>query len=546
MSDNILESYFVKVSAIPDASSFLKLQSVLHHTDLSIKGLTTSSLKAMTTFEIASVGAFTAIGAGLVSLADKTAMTDQSYRLMGLRFLMTKSSARSMQMALDELGATMDEVAYDPELNERFQFLYEYNQKLGKLLGKNFDANMRSIRDLRMEYKMFGTEFEFLLYGVVSKLFDKLGFSSGDVLNKLQNLNDWFTDNLPGMADTVSEKLVPAWNDAKVVIKDTGSMLKQFAGDFSFAVGVISGDDSIKTTKFDVKNLGQAFADLFDDIAGATLNIQLFGKISGHILTGLIAGVKGYWEALHGNYKESSNDLGIFSSESQQAGSDVKDWFKMRFGDSPEEWMKNPDMTGFKDLATSISGRDNQVSAYSLPDLLNKYGKEYNLNPELLAAIVHQESSGVPGVISDKGAQGLMQLMPKTAKQYGVTNAFDPEQNIRGGAHYFSDLLKKYHGNLKMALAAYNAGPGNVDKYGGVPPFQETQDYVNRVIKEFSHLYQASQEAGGKVVIDTVNIHVPHDLPDKDWKSFVHESMTDILSTGNRKIMAQTAGGAYF
>lgn len=107
--------------------------------------------------------------------------------------------------------------------------------------------------------------------------------------------------------------------------------------------------------------------------------------------------------------------------------------------------------------------------------------KQYGVDPALLRAVIHAESAFNPNAISNKGAQGLMQLMPDTASDLGVNNAFDAGQNIRGGAQYLGQLLKQFDGDERRATAAYNAGPQNVQKYNGVPPFDETRVYVDRV-----------------------------------------------------------------
>ncbi len=106
---------------------------------------------------------------------------------------------------------------------------------------------------------------------------------------------------------------------------------------------------------------------------------------------------------------------------------------------------------------------------------------DYGVESSLLRAVIHAESAFNPMALSNKGAQGLMQLMPGTAGDLGVTDAFDVSQNIRGGARYLAQLLKNFNGDAQLATAAYNAGPGAVQKYGGIPPYDETQVYVQRV-----------------------------------------------------------------
>ncbi len=128
-------------------------------------------------------------------------------------------------------------------------------------------------------------------------------------------------------------------------------------------------------------------------------------------------------------------------------------------------------------------------------EMLAHAGAAHNIDEDLLASVVRAESGGQVRAVSRTGAQGLMQLMPGTASAMGVADAFRPEQNISGGTAYLDLMLTRYHDNVALALAAYNAGPGAVDKYHGVPPFRETRAYVARVIREFNRRKQMAMVA---------------------------------------------------
>ena len=117
--------------------------------------------------------------------------------------------------------------------------------------------------------------------------------------------------------------------------------------------------------------------------------------------------------------------------------------------------------------------------------MIDKVSKKHGVDEKLVRALVRQESGFNPNATSHCGAMGLMQLMPATAKGLGVTDAYNPVQNVEGGVKYLKSMLNKYNGNVILALAAYNAGPGAVDKYGTVPPYAETQNYVKSILANY-------------------------------------------------------------
>jgi hypothetical protein len=121
--------------------------------------------------------------------------------------------------------------------------------------------------------------------------------------------------------------------------------------------------------------------------------------------------------------------------------------------------------------------------------IINSCALEYGVDKSLVKAVIHAESGYDPNAISSKGASGLMQLMPKTAKSLNVANSFDPKDNIRGGVKYLKFLLDTFKGDVPLALAAYNAGLSRVAQYGGVPPFMETRNYVDKVL-QYRKTYQ--------------------------------------------------------
>lgn len=135
------------------------------------------------------------------------------------------------------------------------------------------------------------------------------------------------------------------------------------------------------------------------------------------------------------------------------------------------------------------------LTAPRLDEVISEASRRQRLDPDLVSSVIRAESNFNFRAVSPKGAQGLMQLMPKTASQLGVTNAFDPKANVEGGAQYLRTLLEQYNFDMVKALAAYNAGPQRVTRYGGVPPYYETQAYVAHIVRDFNRKKLAEKRA---------------------------------------------------
>lgn len=133
--------------------------------------------------------------------------------------------------------------------------------------------------------------------------------------------------------------------------------------------------------------------------------------------------------------------------------------------------------------------------AIPLNQVVDSASAAYHLDPDLVNSVIHAESGFNTRAISPKGARGLMQLMPGTANQLGVSDAFDPQANVAGGSRYLRELLERYNFDLVKALAAYNAGPQRVEQYQGVPPFRETRAYVARIVHEYNTKKIAQEKA---------------------------------------------------
>lgn len=169
------------------------------------------------------------------------------------------------------------------------------------------------------------------------------------------------------------------------------------------------------------------------------------------------------------------------SVQNKSAAKEFKNILDEKLNENTKTAENNIEKTTFKNSRENIE------------NLIEKYAVKNNLDPDFIKAVVKQESGFNPDAKSKCGAMGLMQLMPQTAKGLGVVDAFDPEQNIEGGVKYLKSMLNRFNNDPKLALAAYNAGPGAVQKYGDIPPYRETQNYVKNIMSSYEAL------KGGKI-----------------------------------------------
>jgi hypothetical protein len=273
-----LRSYLVGLGFSVNNTEFARFNSALASAAKQVESHTTGIASDVIKWQAAITTAFVGVSAAIIGAVDHVAMADQDFRLLGEKMFMDTKHARSMQVAMTALGASLDEIAFDPELHSRYMQLQKDQQALTGGLGGDFESTMKNIRDVRFEFTRLQVELQYGLMGVVSELFKGLGGGNTTFLQTLQHLNDYFIANLPKWQKIIADDLVPILKDTWDILKGLSEILGDLANDFTNVMAVLSGDDTLRSQQFNFEKFAGAVEKVVGFIAMLVHGLETLEK----------------------------------------------------------------------------------------------------------------------------------------------------------------------------------------------------------------------------------------------------------------------------
>lgn len=291
---NPIEEYVISLGFSVSARELRSFQDALALAGKAASNVTAGFVSDIFKWQIAVTTAFGGIATALIGLADHVAEQDQEWRLFGLRMNLSTEHAKSLKIAMDALGQPLEVIAWDPEIHGRFLQLIEDQKQLQAGLGngRDLEAEMRTIRDVRFEVTRLRVELQYLGAALISKLFESFGTSVDDVLKKLREWNDWIIQNLPLITDRFAKYLMPILKDTWEVGKDLWEVISAGAVALTNLIGLLSGDTSIESSTLKFENLAKAISHVLNFLDGVLRGLTEIETIIGHVvsITSLLLG----------------------------------------------------------------------------------------------------------------------------------------------------------------------------------------------------------------------------------------------------------------
>jgi hypothetical protein len=447
MATSFVDEYLVKLGSSVDQSGMARFAQALKEAT-SVAGNSASAIAgAFFKAQMEITGGFLAIGTAAVGMVDKVAMADQSYRLLALNMHISKEAARGLQISMDALGATLDQMTWDPELRARTAVLMHDMHAMAP--DGDFDAQMKKVRDIRFEFTRMEVEGEFLAMNVVNTFMKALGLGPDTLLEKLQRFNNWVTTSMPEISAKITSVFLPVWKDVKDVFHTVGSAVSETALAFTNLVGIF--DHSVSGSTFNFQKFAKALIDVIHLFAVFVEGVATAEERVARLFTAAAL-------ASHGRFSEAGSVL----------SAPVKDGSGATTTNSPIL----PNIPGFSS-GTQAQAQGN--AGINIHEMITHVAEQLGIDTDVAHALARGESGerqydssgnllrGKNKDGSHTSAAGVFQLLKGTARGLGV-DAADTGQNIKGGLTYLAQLLKMFHGNVYEAVGAYHDGPGAMNK----------------------------------------------------------------------------------
>lgn len=568
---NIIEEYMVKLGAVVDAAGISKFHKTLRDAERDVDGSLRSIVRSGAIAGVGIATTFAGMVGAVVEFVDHVAMADQEYRLFALHMLMSKDRAQALKITLDELGVTLGEATFDPELNRRAVELMDDQRRMIAGLGPDYKQNLIHLRDIRFEFTRMRVELKYLAMSVVNDFMKLLGPEVKDVLQVLRNFNTWFQQHLPEISQWLVQNFMPVWQDLKDVFHANAQALESLGSAFTNTIGLLTGDHSIMGKEFEFSKLATAVKDLVHWFAVLDETLADFADLFGRIVSAAAMAATGNFKGAAQELKGAAKDINrrtvmaavmagsaflapeILPEEGELAEGGAA---ASRLGYFSKLYNASRGFARKHFLLTAGIGANLGAGGYSssneaatnnplampsveglTPNLFARLSAmtQGAVSPDLIRALTYVESGGQLNARSSTGAYGPMQLTAGTAKDLGV-DRFDPIANMRGGTWYLNQMLQRYHGNLADAIGAYSVGPGEMNQILA----GKMTTHRDQALNEISHVLGAMGRTGSVQVGEVrIEIHPPKGVSAADIATEVKRKFDDKTNKAVQRNLAE-------